>query len=205
MAFDEGVACIQGLELGEEAGGDVAGTLEGTEEDLDGLLPRLDVDAVGGGEDAVRLAETGVRVDELYDVHALGHDEVVLLELVDGGDFLADEGGGSGDVIVREEVYVVFNGLVTEGEADADCNERGELERTEEKWLHVLPRPQSTVSVASPPRAVVQTSDVQRSRGHFPRYSPPPPSSYRRKDSDRKHARSGAGSEQPSEEEEQPW
>ncbi len=60
MVFDKGVAAVELLEFGEEAGGDVAWALEGAEERLDGFLPCFDVGASCGGEDLAGCAESVV-------------------------------------------------------------------------------------------------------------------------------------------------
>ena len=82
MILDEGVAAVDLLEFGEEAGGDVARSLEGAEEDLYGFLPCFDVFAAGGGLDLVGCAEAFVGVDFGDDVEGFAHDEFVFGELL---------------------------------------------------------------------------------------------------------------------------
>lgn len=78
MIFDKSMSTIQLLEFGEETSSNVSGSLEGTEEGLDRLLPGFNVLASGCGCKGVGFTEAGVGVNFSNDIEGLHHDKIVL-------------------------------------------------------------------------------------------------------------------------------
>ena len=78
MIFYEGMTTVNLLEFWEEASSDIARTLEGSKEDLDGFLPSFEILSCGGGEDLAWSSETFVLVYFCDNVEGFSHYEVVL-------------------------------------------------------------------------------------------------------------------------------
>lgn len=78
MVLDKGVTAVNLLKFWEETCGHVAGTLEGTEESLDGFLPGFDVLPTGSGEDLASGSEAFIGIYFCNDIEGFSHDEVIL-------------------------------------------------------------------------------------------------------------------------------
>jgi len=78
VVLDEGVATIELLKFGKEAGGDVSGPLQRAKERLNGFLPCFDISSSSCGLDLSRGTETLVLVDLLIDIERFHHNKVVL-------------------------------------------------------------------------------------------------------------------------------
>lgn len=109
MIFYEGMTTVNLLEFWEEASSDIARTLEGSKEDLDGFLPSFEILSCGGGEDLAWSSETFVLVYFCDDVEGFSHYEVVCRDGKNGGNLLSNEFGGAGNIVILEKVNIMLD------------------------------------------------------------------------------------------------